>query len=1029
MAGSRTRRILSAAALLALASAAGPAIEATAEFRPVQTPTAATRAVAKRHGELPAAFDANEGQFDDVVRFVAHAGAVTAGFFDGAAVLNLRGGDALCMRFGGAAPAPERRSGSRSSYFLGNDPARWRPDVASFERLVCRGVAPGVDLVWRGTQRALEYDLIVAPGADPSAATIGFDAASAEVDPATGDLVLVTAGGSEVRHSRPRCFQMIGSARRDVDAAFVVEGTSARIRIGDYDRARELVIDPTITQCTYFGGNQIDRGSGLAFGPSGDVYICGATGSANFPLVNAYQTSLRGGDLFVTRLLPDMSGIVFSTYVGGSDSTESSASIAVDGQGDAYVAGNSWSSDFPLVKAIQTYPGAGGNKANGIAFKLVASGGSLAYSTYVGGSGVDIVVGGALASTGAFVVCGSTSSLDLPVVNPRQVFHGGGTYDGFIAEIAPSGSAYAYATYHGGSGNDYISDCAVDATGAVFVVGGTASSNLPLANAMQTASGPAFLAKYNATGSALVFGTYVGNTSLAPSAMALDTSGRVYVTGLASAADFPSAGGSPPPSTGQGLFFARFDSNASALGYSYFLATSTLNPLPQFFRMAVDSGGGVVAVGSTGSTGLLQPVRAIQTAYGGGPNDGIFARLTGSPPSTLYESYFGGPDSGGDVCRGVALDGQGDAWIVGETAWSSMPVASAYQPALAGSVDAFVLRVSPLPPPPPFGLAAALEGDLAARLTWYDASTDETGFEIQRKINAGAYTPYASVPAGTTTYLDERVFSNVSYTYRVRAVGVEGPSAFSNEASVQRIGGTAIPPLPLAPDQLHALVVTPTEVALDWRDRSNDEIAFDVQRADGSGEYVSIGPAPQDFPAFEDTDVPPGWPVAYRVRALAPQGPSGFSNPALVTTPATLTLTTTRGVVADSAQPGRDRVEWKASIVADEDAVLDPRATGLRLQAGPRDAPLLLTIPPDDPRWRSHRKRFTWTSPKGALARFQVVVDARRRTVSVTATKFDFASLLDRPMRLLVAIGSEGGAVSETWVPGRKSGWLVPAGD
>jgi hypothetical protein len=373
-------------------------------------------------------------------------------------------------------------------------------------------------------------------------------------------------------------------------------------------------------------------------------------------------------------------------------------------------------------------------------------------------------------------------------------------------------------------------------------------------------------------------------------------------------------------------------------------------------------------------------------------------------------------------------DASGNVCFCGMSFSTNFPTAGGYSSVYAGGGgDGFVVRIAAAVPLAPTGLSAVLQGAATAHLTWNDNSGNELSFDVQRRVGTGSFTTYASLPAGATTYDDTSMFASSTYKYRVRTVGVEGPSAFTNEASVTAAGSADWPPLPRAPGGLEAIVVTANEVDLTWTDRSNDELGFEVQRADGGDVGASAGTTTQDTTAHADLAVPPGWPVTYRVRALAPQGPSTFCDPVTVTTPGAVTLATRKGLVTDSAKARNDKLTWSGTFDAGAPAtVLDPRASGLRLQAGPPGAPVVVTIPPASLAWKVRKSKYTWKSAKDVVPAVSLVVDVVKKTVVLSAAGFDYAPAPTTAYRALIAFGEVAGGLSETWAAGRKAGTYVP---
>jgi photosystem II stability/assembly factor-like uncharacterized protein len=390
----------------------------------------------------------------------------------------------LCMRLDGSNSAAQARGENimpgRVNYLIGNDPGKWRVGVPTYERVVFEAVYAGVDLAYYGSRPGLEYDFIVAPWADPHPIRLSYPGANSAYVTAEGDLIVVTPA-REVRFARPQAYQLVAGSRAGVPADYDLEGAEVGFRLGRYDPSFPLIIDPVLSYSTFLGGTQADQGTGIAVDGAGNAYVTGFTYSLDFPLANPYQSSNPFSIAFVSKLNASGTALVYSTFLGGTDGSDA-AGIAVDQSGNAYIVGNTSSTDFPVVNAAQ--PTNAGSPDVFVA-KLSPDGSSLTYSTYLGGSGLDAAGGIAVDSHGSAYVTGRTQSRDFPAVSPIQAQTAGGV-DCFITKIDPSGHTLVYSTYLGGSGTDEGTSVAVDAQGNAYVAGATASPDFPTAAAFQT---------------------------------------------------------------------------------------------------------------------------------------------------------------------------------------------------------------------------------------------------------------------------------------------------------------------------------------------------------------------------------------------------------------------------------------------------------------------------------------------------------------------------------------------------------------
>ncbi len=346
----------------------------------------------------------------------------------------------LSLRFVGANPQPQvvglDRLAGTSNYFIGSDPSQWHTNIANYGQVEYQNLYPGVDLVFYGNQRQLEYDYVVAPGTDPGVIKLAIDGAESMTIDGQGNLVLHTSAG-DVLEDAPVVYQESGGVRQPVSGQFVLEGDGqVGFALGAYDHTRPLVIDPVLSYSTYLGGTGNDAGFGIAVDTAGDAYVTGYTSSTDFPTsAGAFQTTYGGGDLdaFVTKLNPTGTALVYSTYLGGTDDEEGQG-IAVDTAGNAYVTGYTYSTNFPTTAgAFQTTYG---GSQDVFVTKLNATGTALVYSTYLGGTDDEEGQGIAVDTAGNAYVTGYTYSTNFPTTaGAFQTTFGGGA-DVFVTKFA-----------------------------------------------------------------------------------------------------------------------------------------------------------------------------------------------------------------------------------------------------------------------------------------------------------------------------------------------------------------------------------------------------------------------------------------------------------------------------------------------------------------------------------------------------------------------------------------------------------------
>src|SRR5712692_100651 len=654
-------------------------------------------------GQLPLAFEVNEGQAPEGVRFVARAPGGNVLLTDtGVAFALKRVTDhsqttSFRMNLKGAAPSSPRgfeELSGRANYFIGNDPSRWRTGISMYRQVKCTDVYPGIDLVYYGNQRQLEYDLVIRPGGDPGAIRWAVEGAdTVELGP-SGELIVGVAG-NEIRHQPPRVYQQIGKERREVQGAYLLAfGNEIGFQLGEYDRAHPVLIDPVLSFSTFVGGSAQDYGRGIAVDSSG-AYVTGATFSTNFPTAAPRQSALGGNfDAFVLKLNPTGSALIYATYLGGNAGDFGSA-IAVDGSGNAYVTGWTSSTNFPTANPLQA---SGRGFQDAFVTKLSPTGSSLVYSTYLGGNDDDFGRAIAVDGSGAACVAGSTLSTNFPTASAYQGANRG-RVDAFISKINPSGSGFIYSTYLGGTLNDEVWGIALDSTGAAYLVGTTISADFPTASAFRSTragSSDAFVTKLSSSGS-LAYSTYLGGTG--PDfgyGIAVDASGSAIAVGQTLSTDFPI---SPPPaaanpafqqtiSGGSDAFVTRLSPAGSALVYSTFLGGTSSEVA---YGIALDASGNAFVTGETLSTNF-PGVGSFQAAAG--DVDVFVAQLNALGSALIYSTYLGGAaeDSG----RAIAVDSAGNAYVTGQTQSTNLPTTSAaVQATLGGGMDAFVAKVGP----------------------------------------------------------------------------------------------------------------------------------------------------------------------------------------------------------------------------------------------------------------------------------------------------------------------------------------------
>lgn len=788
----------------------------------------------------------------------------------------------------------------RSNYLLGHDPSKWRTDVPTYSRVRYTGVYSGIDLVYYGHHGELEYDFRVAAGADPSA--IAFRFGDGETPPtvdAGGDLVARTSEG-EFRQHRPILYQEVEGRRSPVEGSFVVASDGlVGFQVGAYDTSRTLVIDPTLAYSTFLGSDGDDVAWSIAADASGNLYITGNTSSAGFPTTpGSYKpTNPEPGGLyshvFVAKLNPAGSQLIYSTYVGG-DKDDYGNGIAIDNQGNAYVAGATRSGKkFPTTTgAYKTQPEPqrpAGSWTDAFVLKLNAQGSALVYSTLLGGRLTNVARAIGVDVQGYACVTGYTGSWDFPVVN---AFQGGpaSDYDSFVVRLNPQGTGVAYSTFLGGSDIDSAFALTVDVTGNAYLAGETYSHDFPTVAQYQGQNNSlfggtdGFISIVAPTG-ALLYSTYLGgDDDDTIGAIALSPNGTICVTGSTFSTTFPTTAGAlnrnPPASDEEDAFVTRFDPSRLSLSFSTYLGG---NDNDGGYGIAVDSVGNIYVSGTTESTNF--PTKsAIQATHAGRGDsllgDGFITKLASTGNSLVYSTFLGG--GGDDVALGIAVPTTGVAYVSGFTTSLNFPKTSgAFHTSNGGGQDGFLAKITDVgnAPGTPTNLKTTSVTGNEIRLAWTRSGTTETGFEVWQKVGTGAYAQLDTVNAGVVTYISAGLTPNTKYSYQVRAFNASGVSAFSNEVVA------TTPQPPLAPTQLRLTPVSGTEIDLSWTRTGSNEKGFEVQRKTNTTSYVQAASVAAGVVTFQDKVLAPNVTYTYRVRAFNDSGQSDWSTEQSATTP------------------------------------------------------------------------------------------------------------------------------------------------
>jgi hypothetical protein len=623
------------------------------------------------------------------------------------------------------------------SYFKGPR-EQWKTGLKTYGRLVYRDVWPGIDAIFTGTATRLKYAFLIHPGADPERIRLAYRGATSVTLTGAGELDVNTPVGG-FRDEKPYAYQEVDGQRAEVAADYALDRRARNgvqgyhFNLGFYDRSLPLVLDPAIAYAGYIGGASEDAGFGIAVDGLGNAYITGAThidSATTFPATVGPDLTHNGGqyDAFVAKVNAAGTGLVYAGYIGGN-SDDFGFGIAVDAAGNAYVAGNTYSSQATFPATVGPDLTYNGDQDVFIA-KVNAVGTGLVYAGYIGGSGREsggAFVGIAVDATGNAYVTSSTSSSEATfpaTVGPDLTYNGG--FDAFVAKVNAAGTGLAYAGYIGGADSDAGNDVAVDALGNAYVTGRTASSettfpatvgpDLTFNGAGGFGAGDAFVAKVNAAGTGLAYAGYIGgDLDDVGYGIAVDALGNAYVSGgtESSQTSFPATVG--PDLTFNGgtggsipffadAFVAKVNAAGTGLAYAGYIGGSGDEV---GYGIAVDSLGNAYVTGGTESSEATFPVTAgpdlTFNGTSGDPDrldDAFVAKVNAAGTGFAYAGYIGG--SNDEEGFGIAVDGQGNAYVTGRTASSEATFPVTVGPDLTwnGGDDAFVAKItSDIAPP------------------------------------------------------------------------------------------------------------------------------------------------------------------------------------------------------------------------------------------------------------------------------------------------------------------------------------------
>jgi hypothetical protein len=698
---------------------------------------------------MPLQFESNRGQTDNAVNFIARGSGYTLFLTPTESVMVLQQREAKEQKSGITArdplpmtePAPMKQSvvrmkleGANSApaiegmeqlpgivnYFIGNDPDKWRTKIPTYARVHYTEAYPGIDLAYYGNQGKLEYDFIVAPGADPSQIKLAFEGASDIKVAASGDLLLTTALG-EMRLQKPIVYQLEKDGHKTLVAGDYIAAPRAKtvqIQLAAYDHSLSVVIDPVFDYATYLGAAPgSDANPDIAVDGAGNAYVSGITSSLNFPVTpgsfdttfNASPTGLNL-DVFVAKINPTGTALLYATYLGGTGSEGSTPQIAVDRAGQAYVAGDTRSADFPVTAgAFQTAAHHSPTclppsncSSDLFVTKLDATGGTLFYSTYLGGSSADLLPSIAVDGGGHAYITADSRSSDFPITAGA---FSSTTLGGLVLKLNPIGSALVWSTRLAFSSTAFFvgDEVAIDSLGNVIVVGFAQGIIAPLVNsaqAMNAGDWDAFVWKFNSQGTSLVFSTFLGGAGREQAFdVAVDSANNIYVTGQTNSTNFPTTAGAFRTSNSGGfdIFVTKLAPTGSLL-YSTYIGGSADECVISWCDIGVDSSGQAYISADTLSPDF-PTVNAIDPTYNAS-RDAVLSVLKADGSSLVFSTFIGGAAQESRVS--LAVLPSGIAYLAGNIAAGAgnggFPTTSGvFQQTNPGGEDVWVVRISNKP--------------------------------------------------------------------------------------------------------------------------------------------------------------------------------------------------------------------------------------------------------------------------------------------------------------------------------------------
>jgi hypothetical protein len=829
-------------------------------------------------GKLPLSFEKNLGQAPHQADFVAYvrgqsvliSGSGVAFTADHRASAQTGGEDSLRVQLVGAdlasRPVPLDLQPGISNYFLGSRD-QWITKVPNYSRLKYANVYPGIDVEYYGNGQELEYDLTIAPGIDPGKIVLQL-AGNTSADLDLEGSVVATRGAIKLRLNKPVAYQMIGGKKRPVRAHYALVDGKIRFRLGAYDRSRTLVIDPKVVYSTFVPTTLPLFGTLVGVDSNQNAYLMGRDSSGGMVLkLNAAGSALVYNDHFAN---------FDNVAVGG---------LAVDGSGNAVITGATESSSFATTAgAFQTTcskcTGSGG-PMDGVVMKLDASG-NLLYSTFLGGSGNDSPVGVALDGSGNIYVTGNTTSTDFPTSAGAFQTTRGGSLDVFITKLNPGGHGAAdlvYSTHLGGNtpvdpldgAGTGVSGIAVDANGNAYLAGGETTTDFPF-NSHVNCIGTEpldhlYAAKLNGNASQLTYAACLADplngVAIRINSVGLDSAGDFYISGSTNSDQFPHVNSIQPAIAGQSDgFVLKLNPAGSAFLFTTYLGGTGDDKL---LAAGVDGSQNVYVTGTTTSSDF--PVLDPLQRFSGGRTTAWVAKMDTVASKLSYSTFLTSPDGTDEGGQSIAVDGNGNAYVLGFTDGPHFPTtAGALQATfIPPAPNTFLMKIAPTASPTADLSAASLsfgswgQGVTSAAQTVTLTNNGAAALNISNITASGDFAQTNTCGAS----LAMQASCSINVTFTATALGPRSggltvaDDAFLSPQQVQLSGtGVTGPFAALSTSTLsfaNQAVGTTSgaqSVALTNRGTSNLTLAISV-----SGEYAQTNTCPASLPSGQNCSV------------------------------------------------------------------------------------------------------------------------------------------------------------------------------